>query len=161
MNQLEQSIIDKHQTSAPINITALATALGLSVYSDSSLEAGVSGMIYRDHSGESATGYAIAVNATEPYRRRRFTIAHECGHYLRHRDQIGDGVFDDPMYRSKQMNSSQEFQANNTAADLLMPRHLIEGFVRRGLANPEELAEKFEVSEAAMRVRMRYLYQAF
>jgi hypothetical protein len=156
----QQGIISSHQTSAPIDITALATALGLSVY-DEDLQPGISGKICRDDSGESPAGYAISVNVNEPYLRRRFTIAHECAHFLLHRAKIGDGILDDPLYRSQSMDTQEEFEANNTAADLLMPPHLINGFIRQGIANPMELARRFQVSEPAMRVRIRYLYRAF
>ncbi len=79
----------------------------------------------------------------------------------RHRDKIGDGIFDDAMYRSDKMNSQEEFEANNMAADLLMPRHLVAEEVRKGFSEASHLARYFEVSEAAMRVRMRYLYRMF
>ncbi len=158
MTPEQRTTILKHQAAAPVDITALATSLGLSVY-DEDLEPGVSGMICRDNSGESPAGYTISVNVNEPYFRRRFTIAHECAHFLRHRERIGDGIQDDPLYRSDRMNSQEEFEANNLAADLLMPKHLINNFVRKGEVNPGELALQFEVSEPAMRIRMRYLYK--
>ncbi len=153
------AIIERHQQNAPVNITALANSLGLSVYDDYDLAPGISGMITRDPSGESASGYVISVNGREGYNRRRFTVAHECAHFLRHRDKIGDGIFDDAMYRSDKMNSQEEFEANNTAADLLMPRHLVAARVRQGFENISQLASHFQVSDAAMRVRMRYLYR--
>jgi Zn-dependent peptidase ImmA (M78 family) len=116
-------------------------------------------MICRDHAGESVSGYYIAVNAPEPYRRRRFTIAHECAHYLLHRDKIGDTLSDDAMYRSDNVTTQEEFQANNLAAELLMPRKLMSEAIRRGFDSISDLARKFDVSEPAMKVRMRYLYQ--
>ena len=79
---------------------------------------------------------------------------------LMHRDKIGDGIFDDAMYRSEKMNSQEEFEANNTAADLLMPKHLVNARVRQGFTNITQLSSDFQVSDAAMRVRMRYLYRS-
>jgi hypothetical protein len=159
MTAEERFIIDRHQQSAPVDITALANDLGLTVYDDDQLTLGISGMIMQDSSGESPSGYVISVNAAEPYTRRRFTVAHECAHYLKHRDKIGDGIFDDAMYRSERMNSQEEFEANNLAADLLMPRHLVAARVRSGYSDISHLAAHFQVSDAAMRVRMRYLYR--
>ena len=57
------------------------------------------------------------------------------------------------------MNSKEEFEANNLAADLLMPRALVVMEIRKGHNNPAQLAELFQVSQPAMQVRMRYLYQ--
>ena len=101
----------------------------------------------------------IAVNANEPYKRRRFTIAHECAHYLLHRSKIGDELIDDAMYRSEKLNTREESEANNLAADLLMPRRLVNDFFRQGILDVDSLAKRFDVSVPAMRVRLRYLYQ--
>lgn len=160
MTTEEKNIIARFQQKAPVDITALANALGVSVYDDYELAPGISGMIAQDLSGESPSGYVISVNGSEPFNRRRFTVAHECGHFLRHREKIGDGILDDAMYRSDKMNSQEEFEANNTAAELLMPRHLVVGRIRVGLSDTGTLAAYFQVSEAAMRVRMRYLYRS-
>jgi IrrE N-terminal-like domain len=159
MTPEQTAIIAQFQREAPIDITAMANGLGLIVYDDYELGPGISGMIQQDLSGESPSGYVISVNANEHYNRRRFTVAHECAHFLRHRDKIGDGIFDDAMYRSEKMNSQEEFEANNTAAELLMPRRLVGEYVRAGLSDISGLAAKFQVSEAAMRVRMRYIYR--
>ena len=156
MTSSEQRIVDKHQGAAPIDITALATELGLAVYDSYDLPKGVSGKIARN--GGAPSGYSITVNANEPYRRRRFTVAHECAHYLLHRAKIGDELSDDALYRSK-LDTKEEFEANNQAADLLMPRRLMNRYIGQGLAGIGYLANQFEVSEPAMKVRMRYLYQ--
>lgn len=159
MTSDEKEIIAKHQGGAPVDITALANDLGLSVYDDDDLPAGTSGKICRVSTNESPSGYSILVNANESYGRKRFTVAHECAHYLLHRSKIGDGLSDDAMYRSDKMNSKEEFEANNLAADLLMPRDLIRREMEKGNNNPAELADIFQVSQPAMQVRMRYLYQ--
>jgi IrrE N-terminal-like domain len=159
MTSEEKEIIAKHQEAAPVDITALANELGLSVYDDYDLPAGISGKICRVTADESPSGYSISVNANEPYGRRRFTVAHECAHFLLHRDKIGDGLSDNAMYRSDKMNTKEEFDANNLAADLLMPRSLIQAEMSKGHNNPAQLAEIFQVSQPAMQVRMRYLYQ--
>ena len=161
MTAEQRTVISQFQRAAPVDITALANALGLAVYDDSTLSPGISGMITSDSSGESASGYVISVNANEHYNRRRFTVAHECAHFLKHRDRIGDGIFDDAMYRSEKMNSQEEFEANNIAAELLMPQHLVAAQVRQGFSDTSKLAQHFQVSEAAMRVRMRYLYRTY
>jgi hypothetical protein len=159
MTPQEQNIIAARQKSAPVDITALATDLGLAVFDSFDLPLGISGKICLDPNAESPSGYSITVNAAEPYRRRRFTVAHECAHFLLHRSKIGDELTDDALYRSEKLNSREEFQANNRAAELLMPRALMNEYIHKGISSIAELADTFEVSEPAMRVRMRYLYQ--
>ena len=153
----EQQIIQRHQIVAPINITAMATDLGLAVYADRDLGPGISGSIRRDSALDAPSGFRIDVNPGDSYRRKRFTIAHECAHYLLHRSKIGDGITDNAMYRSDRMTTDEEFEANNLAADLLMPRSLVMKHYSEGKETYQEMADLFDVSEAAMRVRLRYL----
>lgn len=159
MTPEERRTIDAYQQAPPVDITALATALGLSVYESYDLPPGISGRICREDNGDNPSGYAITVNAAEPFKRRRFTVAHECAHFLLHRDKIGDGLSDDAMYRSPNVSSQEEYHANNLAADLLMPRRLMDVAIKNGFAGIGDLATRFTVSEPAMRVRLRYLYQ--
>jgi Zn-dependent peptidase ImmA (M78 family) len=157
MTSSEKAIIKSRQVSAPIDITAIATALGLSVYDDTPLDNGVSGMIIREQSPDNPSGYRININPRDSYRRQRFTIAHECAHYLLHREKIGDGITDNAMYRSDVMTSAEEFEANNLAADLIMPRNLVLQHYKQGTETYSEMADLFDVSVPAMRVRLRYL----
>ena len=152
MTNSEKHIVDRHKQEVPVDITALATALGLAVYDDEDLQDGVSGVIRRDGSG-----YRINVNPNDSYRRQRFTIAHECAHYLLHREKIGDGITDDAMYRSDKMTTAEEYEANNMAAELIMPKISVLEQFNAGNDTFSGLAETFAVSVPAMRVRLIYL----
>ena len=99
-------IIEKHQRAAPVLVTAIARELGLEVYNTSVWTDDISGMIRKEQGGSS--GYAIYVNGTHPESRRRFTIAHEIGHFILHREFIGDGITDDALYRSALILLSQK-----------------------------------------------------
>jgi Zn-dependent peptidase ImmA (M78 family) len=112
----------------------------------------VSGKLFLDPKNESR--FSIGVNASEGYRRKRFTIAHELGHYLLHRDLIQNGVLEDnTLYRSG-LSSLEEKEANRLAADILMPHHLIRQLMSRGIENVRDLADAFQVSEPAMNIRL-------
>jgi Zn-dependent peptidase ImmA (M78 family) len=107
-------------------------------------------------------GYLITVNAIDSLTRQRFTTAHELGHYMLHRDRIGDGIADDRAYRSTssskyrntRIGPRQETQANTFAANVLMPFDLIERLKREGYSTPGELAKRLAVSEQAMSIRL-------
>ncbi len=150
-------IIRSYQQAAPVNITALANALGINVLSTYDLPEGISGKIAKDPVDGGTSGYSISVNAFEAYKRRRFTVAHECAHFILHREFIGDELTDDALYRSDKLPTTAEFEANNFAADLLMPRALVSKMQQAGYTTARTLAELFEVSEKAMEVRLRYL----
>jgi predicted transcriptional regulator len=144
-----------HLLSPPISLSAIAQSLGVKVVS-SVLPAGISGEIRPDPGTPS--GFIIRVNKNDSSRRQRFTVAHELAHFLLHRDVIGNGVTDDVLYRST-LSDAREAQANRLAADLLMPRSLIDDWMKRAETlrvddTVEFLSDKFNVSSAAMKIRL-------
>lgn len=150
----QAAVIERFQHSAPVDVTALAEALGLSVWEDETLPEGISGKLFLDPVSGGASGYSIVVRASDAYVRRRFTVAHEIAHFILHRDRIGSSLTDDAMYRSG-LSTREEAEANRLAADILMPRPLIAHYIKSyGSADPEVLASIFHVSEAAMRIRL-------
>ena len=152
LNSQDAQAILRFQTSAPVNVVGIADAFGIRVYSDG-LPKGISGKIIRDAKHGGPSGFSIIVNATEHVHRQRFTIAHEIGHFLLHRERIGDGLTDDALYRSG-LSTVEEVRANKLAADILMPFALIEKAMKDGVKSVEELASRFKVSQQAMRVRL-------
>lgn len=75
-----------------------------------------------------------------------------------HRDDIGDGIKDDVLYRSS-LSDRREAQANRLAADILMPKGLLESAKEaaeeKGVGDLAlYLADEFAVSEAAMRIKL-------
>lgn len=143
--------IRPYQISPPIDVSKMARDLGINVY-EQELGTGMSGKLFPDR--RSQAGFSIAVNSTDSYTRKRFSIAHELAHYFLHRDNIYDGVIDDTFYRSEHMSGAQETQANKFAADILMPYRLIENLAKRGITGVDELANKFGVSTQAMSIRL-------
>jgi Zn-dependent peptidase ImmA (M78 family) len=149
-------IIQLHQKKAPVDVSAIARALGINVWEMHNLATNISGKIFRDKLNGGATGYSIGVNASEGFRRKRFTVAHEIAHYILHLDKIGDELTDDAMYRSG-LSTREEVQANNLAADIIMPISLIRQLQGLGMDSVSALADALQVSEPAMRVRLSYL----
>ncbi len=146
----------------PVRLGALARRLNISV-KVAPMKTGVSGQISRE--GE---GYLIRINRNESRERQRFTIAHELAHFLLHRDTIDsspDGITDNVLYRSGAPETI-EFEANRLAADLVMPRELVENRLAEEFggvvtdATIEGLADAFEVSKAAMEIRLSTLVPA-
>lgn len=146
-------IIRDHQSEAPIEVVPIANHLGLRVYRVSGWPDKLSGKIQRDEEQGGDSGYAIYLNAGHPVVRRRFTIAHEVAHFVLHRDYIGDGLFDDALYRSG-LSSRLEANANRLAADILMPWHLLNVAIEEGLDTVDVLARRFNVSNSAMSIRL-------
>ena len=112
----------------------------------------------------------IVVNLRHAPVRRRFTIAHEIGHYQLHRKQTGDTpVFIDRTvyYRKNNMDGIDhlmELEANAYAAGLLMPEVLLDEFLEKHphldlekSTDIKTLTQEFEVSRPAMEYRLKNL----
>lgn len=96
--------------------------------------------------------------------RRRFTIAHECGHWVLHLGR-GSGVgvccrptdvVDRPALDTAHL-AAREREANAFASELLMPEILVTEQARETKGNISALAERFDVSVPAMRLRVQTL----
>lgn len=157
---LKIDAIKNAQTRAPVDLNSLAKALGLEV-NESFLDADVSGELTRDKNGQ----YQININSYNPPNRKRFTLAHEIGHYILHRQLVGDGLDDDRAYRSSsagryfntRIGPVHETEANKFAAQLLMPTHLISELKTQGCSRAD-MAKRLGVSEHALAIRLGESY---
>ncbi len=152
------SIVRRRQREAPIQVLEIARDLGLRVYRTDGWPDGLSGMIRKDRKRGGESGYAIFANSRHSMTRRRFTIAHEIGHFVLHRDLIGDGISDDALYRSR-LGGFRETEANRFAANLLMPWKLIREAVDSGTDTVADLARLFQVSRSAMSIRLEVPFE--
>lgn len=143
------------EVTPPVQVVPLANRLGIRVY-NVPWPSSISGKIQKDSERGGSSGFAIFVNKDHPPTRRRFTIAHEIAHFVLHEEQIGDGIFDDAMYRSG-LPDKVEVQANALAADILMPRKMIVDALESYGADAKRLSSLFDVSEQAMSIRLSVL----
>lgn len=162
---LPQDICDRYKEVIPIPIVDIARDLGLRIYETHDFTKQESGSL-RNEDGT----YIIYVNAEHSSTKKRFTIGHEIGHFLKHKDLIGPNtehvdtvqrILDkNTLYRKDHPMTDEEermeIEANAVAADLLMPEHLfIAAFHETN--DIEELAEHFWVSPAAAAFRAKVL----
>jgi Zn-dependent peptidase ImmA (M78 family) len=136
----------------PVKVGNIASQLGVKI-KVSTLQTGISGEI-RNESGQ----YVIRVNRHDTKERQRFTIAHEIGHFMLHKELIGDGIIDDALYRSK-LSDKLEAEANKFAADILMPWNVMKQKISEfdelsGEPLYEALSSIFEVSTTAIKIRL-------
>jgi Zn-dependent peptidase ImmA (M78 family) len=102
----------------------------------------------------------ISVNSRSMPERRRFSLAHELGHWHHHRGRIlFCGKNDVCNFANDALNP--ERQADSFASDLILPGFMIEPRLRKmkrpTLAAARELAEKFHASLTATLVKMTIL----
>lgn len=91
--------------------------------------------------------WLITLNASEPWQRQRFSLAHELKHVLDH-------PFVDTAYAGE---TAAEHTADVFAACLLMPRRAVKRVWGEGMQSLGHLAAHFGVSERAMAVRLQHL----
>jgi hypothetical protein len=149
-------IIERFQQEAPVDVVGLAEALGMNVWEDELLPP-ISGKLFIDKLNGGASGFSIVVNRTESLPRRRFTVAHEIAHFILHREDLAEGLVEDALFRGK-LSSKKETEANTLAAEILMPFSLIQKLMTEGIRTISELAEKLQVSKAAISIRLGISY---
>lgn len=147
---------------APVPVDKIATSVGATViYNNFNNE--VSGVLIRK---EGATIIGVA-NEQSP-ERKRFTIAHELGHFLLHQgeevhvDKAFFVKFRSPL--SSKAEDVEEIEANAFAAALLMPMSFLVRDLQGAQIDIEdgeqigELATQYQVSTQAMTYRLMNIF---
>ncbi len=160
--QVANALLKKHNvTSAPVPVDRIAKQEGARIQFGP-LDRELSGMFFiKDDAA------VIGVNSLHHPNRQRFTIGHELGHMLLHRDQISTDVHVDKelaVLRRDAVSATGtekiEIEANQFASYLLVPDFLLEPFLKDNpsIADNEQeleaLAKKFKVSTLMMQLRI-------
>lgn len=133
-------------TTVPFDLDSFIYKLGI-VLNRTIMENDISGKLEKNKSGV----WEISVNALHHPRRQRFTLAHELGHYFLHRNQ--SNIFTDKsLYRGKEM-TSMEYEANNFAGAILMPRDELILLLQKS-KDIDCIADYFNVSALAAKIRV-------
>lgn len=155
--KLAKHILKKYKvTKIPVDLNKIAKGLKITITKEP-FPANISGVFIRKETDE-GDKLSIGVNESNNEHRRRFTIGHEIGHFLLQSSDILHyvrGKKDEAQlyFRADDVISSEEIEANQFSAALLMPEdHLIKDFDK--VRSIKRLAEKYNVSEIAMRYRL-------
>jgi Zn-dependent peptidase ImmA (M78 family) len=135
----------------PIDPVRIAKKLGLEVL-DAPLKQDASGALVKR---EKETDPTILLNAKDSRTRKRFTCAHELGHYIL-RSEEPTGQYEYVDYRDQSSSTGtieEERYANSFAASLLMPEVAVRTLREDGLSSLR-LAKRFGVSPEAMGIRL-------
>jgi len=164
---IAQRLLAEHQiNTAPVDVEGVARALNIEVKKQNA-DPDLSGFVLRNP--ENGT-VVIGVNSAHAITRRRFTIAHELGHFLLHE---GETLRVDRTHAfrvnlrddiSSKGTDIEEKEANLFAAELLVPFT----FLRKDLRDQGTLdlgdedaiiswAKRYQVSPQMLSFRMSYL----
>jgi len=154
----QELLVQSSIATAPVNVEAIAQRLDIHIRRTPT-DDDVSGFLLKQ-----AGVAVIGVNALHHPNRQRFTIAHEIGHFVLH--DFDEVHVDKSVVRLRSEASStgtdrEEVEANQFAAELLMPREFLESELPRFAVNDlfdergmRLLARHFQVSVQAMSNRL-------
>jgi len=143
-----RELLDIQAPAMPLGWVSELPHVRLEVVPAHTLDDGTSGLTTRQDGH-----YLVRVNKNRPRVHRRFTLAHELKHVIDYpyarlwHAGLGFGYLESQEYRIERI-------ADAFAAQLLMPTMLVKRAWARGLQNPHTLAQVFEVSAEAMRIRL-------
>lgn len=116
----------------------------------------------------------IGVNSRHHVNRQRFTIAHELGHFCMHDDILRKGMHVDKVItmlnrdtKSTKGTVNIEIEANQFAAELLMPEQLVKQYMEQEVLDygrvpdedaVEDMARAFKVSPMALAYRIAKIF---
>lgn len=146
-------------TQPPVPIEELARSLGVQVQCGV-LPDELSGLLYRKDSRKKPI---IGVNSAHAKVRQRFTIAHELGHMILHDEPVHVDRGFSVKFRDARSSTAEhraEIEANQFAAEILMPTQLIRNEIKKKSIDMGDddllhvLANRFQVSVQAMVFRL-------
>ena len=153
INSIDQimDLVIKHKISCdPLDIREVVRTVFEIDINETDLGKSVSGFLERI-----GNRWAIYINKNESEVRKRFTIAHELGHFIYHSDKYvggGTSIPDQIFFRDYSTNPMEQ-EANNFAAALLMPEDTFRKYIDEGYDTVSTLADKFQLSTSAIKYR--------
>jgi Zn-dependent peptidase ImmA (M78 family) len=169
IRDLAEKLLKKHCPGVPVDPARIAEALGIELRLET-VDVGLSGFLLREQKNNRVV---IGVNLRHHPNRRKFTIAHELGHYLLHEAATVHLDERKPGYIVQRRDGKSstgedvfEREANLFAAELLMPAKALARDLRDGAfdvleeddeAFMKSLADKYGVSFQALTIRLGYL----
>lgn len=159
--KIVQKVIEEFKQRGGLDIIKFAQNLGIDVYYKKSIVSLLKSFSNDFNAkilfSQERKKYEIYVNPFHPVTRQRFSVAHELAHYILHRDLIGankDGI----ARKGKKENPGKlEKEADELAAELLMPQEIVDEFLKKKGYQKDGFLEDDLVREAAEHFRVSLL----
>jgi Zn-dependent peptidase ImmA (M78 family) len=161
INDLAQQVIETYNITIPItNIENIVRHMGGTIEEKHNFDALYEGTIIK----EGNSSFRIVISPHQNQQRKSFTIAHELGHLFLHmgfRTDLDVWCKQDQTVYRRFGRSDQEYQANEFAAALLMPkevyREVLFSYASNNRVDMRKVAQHFNVSLAAAVNRGKFL----
>lgn len=143
---------EQNQISLPVRVTDVAKKLGIEVQ-QFQLRSNLDAMLVKEASNGD---FKVVSNMSQNNHRKRFSLAHEIGHYVKnYQDWPSEkkaAIAEMRNSRSADGFDPEEIWANQFAAALLMPASIVRKYWAQGKTD-EQMAKIFDVSNQAMNLR--------
>lgn len=150
VRNMARSVLQHYEiTAPPVDVDMIAKSENLEVRLIQTWPASVSGLLLRD-------SRLLGLNGLHSRTRRRFSLAHELGHWFLRHDfpwHEKEVSIDEPPDLPDAERDPIEGEADEFAGELLAPREMLKRALKQ-TTNPRSLAELFDISEEAMWVRL-------
>ncbi len=94
---------------------------------------------------------AAVVSSSSPSPRRRFSLAHQLGHLVLHRNPV---VLEGTVIPGSALDVERECEADAFAVELLAPFSLLDAYLRSGHSSSADVASRFLVGDAVARLAL-------
>jgi hypothetical protein len=144
---VQELLVRADAMAAPVPLDRVAAVLGIEVREDENMPGSEDGRLVEMLPPDSPDQLPVVyLNAHKASTRKRFTLAHEIGHF--HIDNVPEYA---AAARGTGSTSQRERLMNAFAGELLMPAALLEPFITEHGEDVSAVAARFGVSEAAAR----------
>ena len=131
----------------PVNLEKLAKYFNLEIENASFKNPEIVGLYKRSER-------KIFVNKDVVFSKKAFTIAHEIGHYILHKNKEKETFLRLDSLNIDIQEEKEEMEANWFAASLLMPKNIIKKYQQQ-INDLDLLAKMFGVSNTALLIRLK------
>ncbi|MDZ7288953.1 MAG: ImmA/IrrE family metallo-endopeptidase [candidate division KSB1 bacterium] len=143
-NLARKVLHDTQMMKVPVPVEEIAKYYGFQVKFLDQPPDKFSGILLRDKK-------AIGINQHHHPVRQRFSLSHELGHYFLDHPDASEEI---PDEEGMEKRKTYEAEADEFAAELLMPRELLKSALKEG-ADIETLRTKFQVSRHVVAIQLR------
>lgn len=136
----------------PIDVHEIAETLNIRI-TEKELPDSVAGFILKEENQEHPVIY---LNSNDGEQRKRFTIAHELGHYVQEREKEKIAYVDKRDELASKGTDPKERWCNGFAAELIMPESVVKKYWAEGWTFAQ-IRERLNVSKKALENRLNFL----
>jgi Zn-dependent peptidase ImmA (M78 family) len=155
--RVTQILSENYFDTPPVDMRKLLENYGIVIHERTFplKHANISGFV--TFADDDKTAPVFVINKSDSNDRKKFTLAHEFGHWILHKQELIDDPALSILYKSplgSETTDQIEIEANQFAAQLLVPDAMLRAEHENTSEHKKDLAEKFKVGEDIIGFRL-------